>query len=255
MRFDLLLALVTFMVGLGFEVSGMSNILFASVLWIASWLLLARAFLAWGLVADWTPAARATTVVLASCLVAVWAWPPIAREFTRQYGPPSFPFVVPGPRTTDGAWHFVVQSRGDTPVFNTEIVFEDLDRIESWKADTSGAPLSSAEMDRGRGVIRFLELGGVMAQQFPWVPFNQARSNFAARSSFRGGRGYQTLAIARVPEHARGEYAFSSRVSDAKTGRIWLECEDPEFPGHDAKRRVPRCFPDTFIPEEERTED
>ena len=243
LKFDLYLALVTFLIPLGWSLSGFHpNIVLACICWLLTLGLLIHAFWITGKFAV-TIKLVATFVVLAG--VILLAWGPVIREYQRQHPPPSFAFVVPGVVLYGQpvSWLFLINRRGVDSLYNVEIYFRDMDRVISWKGRQYLPPeeisrselyLSYPEVDPGYG------LG--FARKFQWIPFSLEHGHFWARISFRGGRVDEDL---RIEKTDRG-WEYKMKVFDTDTkDRIFIDCRDPWFPKETSDvATLPKCFPD-----------
>jgi hypothetical protein len=159
--------------------------------------------------------------LLASAVFGSYVWPKTPTPLPIA---PSFVFVKPGVWVNGDTWTFHIEHRGPEPVFNVELLFNDLVA----KKDQS---FTFAEIDPGN-------IG--LAKYFTWKPTVADHEHYDILISSRNGHIQQTLRLERIAEHWR----VATRVTDIDHKRVLLECKDAGFPVDQEWATLSPCFPD-----------
>jgi hypothetical protein len=172
-------------------------------------------------------------------LIAV-TWNPIRKQYRDENLPPSFVYVVPGfwsPSPTP-QWFMAIRHYGPQSVYNTELVFDDLDRRKLMGQQSAVTP---QEIERTELTFHYPEIDpteGFWTKLFPWRPLHPDHEHFSAVSVSKNGRFSESFQIEQI---AAGEWQYQMQVLDVRTSAKIIDCRDPKFPS--ASSDLPACFP------------
>ena len=157
----------------------------------------------------------------------------------------SFPFVVPGIVTINGAWDFIVNHRGPDPSYNVKMLFIDL--IRQKQLATSGGPLTGPDLDSFQMIRRFPEIdpkghSSNFAIQFLWTPPIVDHEHYDIEITWRTGSVHEDLEIERV----NTKWLWAMQIIDRDTKQTLVNCKDPGFPLGPPGNKS--CFPEMVQP-------
>jgi len=228
-RRALALALLGFVPALGWPVYEMTspdpNIYAASgiVLLVAVFLLAsALVYLKWG---KWRKCLLALTVISAF----LWINYIVIKSLTA----PNFVYVKPGvaanPGQPNAFWIFIVVHRGDSPLYNVLIGFNDLDKEKQ----------DSDSLKNGHGRVQwnhslhYPEIDPVIVGQpdaeidsLYWTPGAIDDEHYYIHVNHRKGFGTEVLQVKKIGN----DWQFAMKYTDDRTHKQLIECRDSKFP-------------------------
>jgi hypothetical protein len=193
------------------------------------------------LAAFWDQFAWNKSTKIIACVIAVIVFSTGDVFWVRYLTRPTFVFVNPGVWLNGNSWDFVMNHRGPKTSFDVDVLFQDSDKVEALKQQSE--QLSPSDIAGSEHQLHFDEInpkgrGSLFALQFIWQPFSPNLGHYSIEITTRDGHEHQELEIARVD----GKWLYETRVKDAESGDVLLDCKDLGFPAEERQGRKP-CFP------------